>query len=72
MSRALQRAATLMARRLQLLKKMAHQARERGETHLELHVDEVFESGDEQALAAYESALNEINGHQPLPMEIIQ
>lgn len=64
--RALQDAAKRMASRLEVLQKLAKQARERGDEEITLHVDEVFDSGDRAALAAFDQALHIIQGAQPL------
>jgi hypothetical protein len=45
------------------------QAAETGQ-RVNLAPAELWEPCDETALAAYEDALNEINGARPLPMEI--
>ena len=70
MSSALNRAAALMAARLQINRAYRAALDECGETEATLPLDEVFGPKDREALAAYENALNEINGARPLPMEI--
>jgi hypothetical protein len=66
---ALRQAAAMMAARLRVFKRIAAQANETG-TRVNLAPAELWEPCDETALAAYEDALNEINGARPLPMEI--
>lgn len=65
----LRAAAAMMAARLQVFRTLAKQAQET-ESRIELDPRELWESADEAALTAYETALNEINGARPLPMEI--
>lgn len=66
MSTKLQEAAKLMADRLRVLKRTAQQAKEREDTHVSLHVEEIWEAKDEAALEAYEAAYAEAIGAQPL------
>lgn len=60
-------AAKMMAERLRVWKRLQQQARERGDSLIDLDVAELFEARDLEALTAYESALDEINGARPLP-----
>ena len=69
MSAALREAASLMATRLRLFRRTAQQAQE-ADARIDLAPQELWEPPDQAALEAYEAALNEINGAQPLPMEI--
>jgi len=68
MSAQLRIAAKMMAERLKLFRQLAQDARER-EDVIELKPDELWEASDQFALDAYETALNQINGARPLPME---
>jgi hypothetical protein len=67
---ALVMAAGMLVRCLLVLQKLQMQCRERGETAIELHVAELSEAKDQQALDAWEKAKDEALGQQPLPMEI--
>lgn len=66
---ALLQAAEKLTTRLRMLQKMQLQARERGEAVIELHVEELFDSGDAEALAAWEAARDLATGQVPLPLE---
>ena len=70
MTPAIFKAAELMAARLRILQKLQAQARDRGETTVELHAEEVFEAGDRAALEAFEKAVSEMTGKTPLPFEV--
>ena len=70
MTPAIFKAAELMAARLRILQKLQTQARDRGETTVELHAEEVFEAGDRAALEAFEKAVSEMTGKTPLPFEV--
>ena len=65
---ALLRAAEKLTRRLLILQKLQAQARERGETSIDLHVEELFESSDLEAIDAWEAAKAEAMGQVPLPL----
>jgi hypothetical protein len=65
---ALRRAATMMAGCLHNFRRIAEQAREQ-ETRVNLAPSEMWEAADQIALDAYETALMQINGARPLPME---
>jgi hypothetical protein len=67
---ALLAAAELLTRRLRILQKLQAQARERGETIIELNVAELFEPGDQAAIDAWEAAVAKVTGQQPLPWEL--
>ncbi len=58
-----------IANRLRVFKRVALQARERGDEQVELHVAEIWEAGDEAALEAFEKALAELTGQRPLPFQ---
>lgn len=70
MTSALNRAAALMAARLQINRAYRAALDECGETEATLPLDEVFGPKDREALAAYESAIQEILGMQPLPFPV--
>ena len=63
-------AAELLTVRLRILQKLQTQCRERGETHINLHVAELFEPGDMEAIEAFEAAKADAMGQVPLPLEI--
>ena len=63
------RAAALMAARLRVFRAIAQSARDT-QSHVDLAPEELWEPADEAALAAYEEAINEINGARPLFQEI--
>jgi hypothetical protein len=63
-------AAEKLTHRLRLLQRMQIQARERGDTLVELHVEELFDSADLAAIDAWERAKAEAMGAQPLPFEL--
>jgi len=67
---ALLTAAELLTHRLRILQKMQIQARERGETVVELNVAELFEPGDLAAIEAWEAAVAKVTGQTPLPWEL--
>jgi hypothetical protein len=67
--RALLIAAEKLTRRLAVLQTLQMQARERGDTYVELHVAELFEPADLEAIQAWEAAKAEALGAQPLPFE---
>lgn len=60
-------AAAKMAKRLKTFQRLAQQARERGDSTVELHINELWEPSDQEAMDAYESVVHEINGARPLP-----
>lgn len=60
------RIAERLAKRLRVLKTMAVQAQERGDTHIEFHRDEIWTVEDEAALNAFENWALEHSGAQPL------
>lgn len=62
----IQKAAGLMAERLRIFRKLAAQAKERGEEFIELHPDEFWDAEDERALAAFEDAVPMETGQRPL------
>lgn len=62
-------AAGKLTRRLRILQKMQAQHREMGDTHVELAVGELFESDDLAALMAWEEAVAQAMGAQPLLFE---
>lgn len=66
MSTASYHVACKLAKRLKILKTMAMQAQERGETHIEFHRDEIWDIEDEAALSAFEDLYAQHNGMQPL------
>lgn len=66
---AIRQAAILMAARMRLFKRIAEQSKE-AESRIDMDPRELWDSADEAALAAYELALNEINGARPLPMDL--
>ena len=68
---ALLQAAEKLTRRLTILQRLQAQARERGETVIELHVEELFEAGDREAIEAWEAAKAEATGQMPLPLELV-
>lgn len=59
-------AAKLMATRLKLFRTLVEQARERGDSRLDLALEEVWEREDEAALQAFDAALLSIQGARPL------
>jgi uncharacterized membrane protein YqjE len=63
-------AAEKLTVRLRILQKLQAQHREMGDTHVELAVGELFESGDLEAIQAFEEAKAEAMGQVPLPMEL--
>lgn len=67
---ALLSAAELLTRRLRILQKLQAQARERGETVVELNVAELFEPADLAAIEAWEAAVAKVTGQLPLPWEL--
>jgi hypothetical protein len=67
---ALLAAAEKLTTRLRILQKLQAQCRERQEVTIELHVSELFEPGDLEAIEAWEKALAEATGAQPLPFEV--
>lgn len=68
MSNKLRRAALLMAKRMYTFRRIAEQAND-SNSRVDLAPAELWEREDQEALTAYENALLEINGAQPLPME---
>lgn len=66
MSNDLRKAAEMMASRLELFKKTATAARERGDV-VELDPRELWEAADQAALDAYRAASNFARGVQALP-----
>jgi len=56
-----------ITQRLRVLQKLQQGARECGDTHLELHVEALFDNSDLEALQAWEDAKAEALGHQALP-----
>lgn len=62
-------AAEKLTRRLAVLQTLQMQARDRGETHVELHVAELFEPADLEAIQAWEAAKAAAMGAQPLRFE---
>lgn len=68
MSSELRHAATLMAQRMRVFRRIAEQAGEMG-SRVNLAPAELWEAKDQEALDAYESALLKINGAVALPME---
>jgi hypothetical protein len=67
---ALRSAAALMAHRLNVFRRLAENAKEAG-IRVNLAPAELWELDDQAALSAYEDALNQINGAQPLPFESV-
>ena len=63
-------AAELLTHRLRILQKLQAQHREMGDTHVELAIGELFESGDLAAIETFEAAKAEAMGQVPLPLEI--
>lgn len=59
--------AEKMASRLRMLKKHQQQQREMGNRSITVHIDELFDAGDQAALDAYEHDLLLHSGAQPLP-----
>jgi hypothetical protein len=55
--------------RVKVFKKTALDAKDRGDTWVELHVQEVWEPSDEAALQRYEAALARAKEQPPLPFE---
>ena len=70
MTRALRIAAAKMAERLRINQRYRKALEECGDEEVVLPLDEFFGPKEREALAAYDAALNEINGAQPLPLEI--
>jgi hypothetical protein len=68
--KALLIAGDSLIQRLKVLQLLQLQARERGETSIEMHVEELFDSSDAQALEAWQKAKAEALGHQALPFEV--
>lgn len=59
-------AAEKLTRRLSVLQRLQRLHKEMGDTEITLGVDELFEPADAEALAAFELALQEHHGAQPL------
>jgi hypothetical protein len=68
MSRAMAQAAAQLAGRLELVKKLAMQAKDRDEL-VQLEPEELWEPADEGALSAYLNLIHQQQGLQPLPFQ---
>jgi hypothetical protein len=66
--RGLLSAGDRLLERLKVLHALQTQARERGEDAVELHVGELIETSDLQAIQGWDAAKAEALGHQVLPM----
>ena len=66
MSTDFRTSAAMMAGRLRILKRLQQQNREMGNRSITLHVDELFEPGDQEALETYERELVLHSGARPL------
>lgn len=70
MTDPIQLAAIAMAKRLRMFKRLAEQSRERGTSNVSLHVNEVWEPADQEALDQFEIAMEGVYGTTPkLPLE---
>lgn len=70
MNDPIQAAAVAMAKRLRMFKRLAEQSRERGTSNVSLHVNEVWEPADQEALDQFDAAMEATYGSQPqLPLE---
>lgn len=58
--------ACKLAKRMRIFKTLMTQAQERGDSHIELHRDELWDVEDEAALQAFEDLYAQHNGMQPL------
>ena len=67
---ALLQSSEKLTARLRVLQRLQQQARERGETTVELHTDELFEPADQEALMAWEAARDLATGQVPLPLAV--
>lgn len=67
--RALCAAGDDLVARLRILHRLQAQAKERGDSTVELHVEELCEPADLAAIQRWESAKAGALGHQPLPFE---
>ena len=63
-------AARMLAKRLSLLQKLMLHARERGDSTVELHLQELWDSEDQKALDFFAELEHEFNGARPLPFEV--
>ena len=68
--KALLIAGDRLTQRLRILHALQAQARERGEDHIELHVGELIDTSDLEAIQGWDAAKAEALGHQALPMEV--
>jgi hypothetical protein len=68
--RALLIAGDRLIQRLRILHTLQAQARERGEERVELHVAELIDPSDLEAIQGWDAAKAEALGHQALPMEV--
>ena len=66
MTRRYQQAADAMRKRLELFRKTAEQARDKGETLVELDVRTLWESGDQAAIDEFDAAKTEMTAGTPL------
>jgi len=71
MTTRFQAAADAMRARLALFRKTAEQAREMGETVIELDVRTLWEPSDQAAIDAFDSAKAELVAGTPLPMDTV-
>lgn len=65
--RALLAAGDKLAARMQIIQRLQIQARERGDSTIELNAEEIFDASDRAALEAWETAKASALGAQPLP-----
>ena len=66
---ALFKVAQQLAARLEIYKKVAGQARDRGDTVVELDIREMWEPSDQAALDAFNAYVHQTQGRTPLPFE---
>jgi hypothetical protein len=69
-TRALLQAGDALAYRLTLYKKLAIQAKEQGDSRVELPVQALYEGADEAAIQRWESAKASATGQNPLFPEV--
>ena len=55
--------------RMLIIRRLCAQAKERGETEMTFHPDELWAAGDEVALALHSAAMNEALGLRGLPFD---
>lgn len=66
-----QQASEAMRKRLELFRRTAEQARERGELTIKVAVRTLWEAGDQSVIDEFDSAKAELVAGTPLPMDTV-